>query len=71
MEREDANYLAWLEDRDWSELEAGQRVVYKGRVWTVHSSLGDDRYTLRSVRNRWERTNADRIDIVVGFQDRE
>lgn len=61
------NFLAWTEDRDWSELDAGQRVVHQGRIWIVVRALGDDRYTLKSVRNFFERVNADRVDITIGY----
>lgn len=66
---EQINYLAWLEDRDWSELEPGECVIYSGRLhdasygWVVHEKLPDDRYTLRSTLWTNVRLNADRREL--------
>lgn len=64
-----ANFLAWLEHNDWSELEPGERVAYAGALlnahglWVVHSRIDDDRYTLKHPDREWERLNADRTDL--------
>lgn len=64
-----AEFLAWLEHNDWSELEPGEPVIYKGGLiaahglWVVHARVDDERYTLRHPDNEWERLNADRSDV--------
>lgn len=69
MEEAGANFLAWLEHTDWSELAPGDPVQYQGAMlnahglWVVHSRVDDDRYTLRHPQNEWERLNADRTDL--------
>lgn len=51
------------------EIEPGTPVLYGGTIekahglWIVSSRIGDDRYTLMSTHNEWERLNADRADI--------
>lgn len=58
------DYITWLEYRDWSLLKPDDRIVYDGRVWVVVRHVGGARYTVRSDRNRWERLNVNRFDVV-------
>ncbi len=69
MNEAGADFLAWLEHRDWSELELGEGVVYKGAMlsahglWVVHARIDDDRYTLRHPDHEFMRLNADRLEL--------
>ncbi len=71
-------YLAWLEERDWSELEPGQIVRYVGSepelrgVWWVAMRRTDtpewDLYYLRRPAkdgHAWEAMNAERYELSV------
>lgn len=50
-------------------LQPGTFVWYGGSiekahgVWMIHSQISDDRYTLASTTNTWERLNADRDSL--------
>ncbi len=65
-------YLAWLEERDWSELEVGRHVLYVGTVpemygvWRVlaRKALSGDEDIYELVRGRHQRINADRWEMI-------
>lgn len=67
MEEAGADYLAFLEYMDWSELAPGTLVVYTGRlmseygIWVVKTQIDDTYYELEKPEGCWERMNADRI----------
>lgn len=69
MDEAGADFLAYLEHTDWSELEPGQEVAYaRGLLaahglWIVHARVDDDRYTLKHPDKEWERLNADRLEL--------
>lgn len=74
---EGADLLAWLEQRDWAELEPGTRVAYAGGLlaahglWVVAEQVDEDRYTLKHPDNEWQRLNADRSELTpVGLDPR-
>lgn len=65
-----ADFLAWLEHTDWSELEPGELVIYNGTIemcqgltYEVDVQLSDTRYRIRSTENKWGTLNADRTDL--------